>query len=129
MIGSSGSCPNSPGSKKTWPTHRHLSSQAILIEYAHRVIRIPAHKASPKVFSPEYLHICQHPSRQEEYGSILRDVQEAILVLVLLVDAAHQGSGGWQHLIDEDEDGLLWAQLNALADDIDELTDGQVSGH
>lgn len=57
---------------------------------------------------------------------VLRNVQEAILVLVLLVDAAHQGSGGWQHLIDEDEDGLLWAQLDALADDIDELTDGQV---
>lgn len=30
-----------------------------------------------------------------------------ILVLVLFVDAAHQRGGGWQDLVDEDEDGLL----------------------
>ena len=56
----------------------------------------------------------------------IRDIQETVLVLVFLVDAAHERSGGWQHLIDEDEDRLLGAQLNALADDIDELTDSQV---
>lgn len=56
----------------------------------------------------------------------IRDVQETILVLVLLVDAAHERSSRWQHLIHEDEDGLLWAQLDALADDIDELADGEI---
>jgi hypothetical protein len=48
---------------------------------------------------------------------------------VLLVDAAHQCSGGWQHLINENEDGLLWAQLDAFANDIDKLTDGQICWH
>lgn len=48
---------------------------------------------------------------------------------MFLVDAAHERSGRRQYLIDEDEDGLLWAQLDALANDIDELTDGQVCWH
>lgn len=47
---------------------------------------------------------------------------------MLLVDAAHQRSGRRQHLIDEDKDGLLGAELDALADHIDELSDGQVCG-
>lgn len=52
----------------------------------------------------------------------VRDVQEPILVLVLLVDAAHERSSGWQDLIDEDEDCLLGRELDALADDIDKLS-------
>jgi hypothetical protein len=56
----------------------------------------------------------------------VRDVEEAILVLVLLVYRAHESSCGWQDLIDEDEDGLLGRQLNALANNVDELADGEV---
>lgn len=48
---------------------------------------------------------------------------------MLFVDGAHQRRGRWQDLINEDKDGLLWRKLNALADDIDELTDSQVGGH
>ena len=47
---------------------------------------------------------------------------------MLLVDAAHKRSSGWQHFVDEDKDGLLWAELDALADDIDELADSKVCG-
>jgi len=56
----------------------------------------------------------------------VRDVQEAILILVLLIDAAHESCSGWQDLIDEDEDCLLWGELYALADYVDELTDCEV---
>jgi len=59
----------------------------------------------------------------------LRDVQEPVLILVLFVDRAHECSGGWQDLIDEDEDGLLWRKLDALADDVDELAYGEVGRH
>lgn len=45
---------------------------------------------------------------------------------MLLVDAAHEGSSWRQDLIDEDEDGLLRGELDALADDVDELADGEV---
>ena len=45
---------------------------------------------------------------------------------MLLVDARHQGSGWGQNLVDEDEDGLLGGELDALADDVDELADGEV---
>jgi hypothetical protein len=45
---------------------------------------------------------------------------------VLLVDAAHERSSGRQDLIDEDEDGLLWRELDPLPDDVYELTDSQV---
>ena len=47
---------------------------------------------------------------------------------MLLVDAAHQRGGRRQHLIDEDEDGLFRAELDAFTDDVDELSDRQVGG-
>lgn len=49
-----------------------------------------------------------------------------ILVLVLLVDAAHERSSGWQDLIDEDKDGLLGRELDSLADNVDELAYGEI---
>ena len=45
---------------------------------------------------------------------------------MLFVDAAHESCGRREDLIDEDEDGLLGRQLDALADDVDELADSQV---
>ena len=59
----------------------------------------------------------------------VRDVQEAVLILVLLVDAAHECCCWRQHLVDEDEYGLLWRQLDSFADDIDELAYCEVGGH
>jgi len=47
---------------------------------------------------------------------------------VLLVDARHERGGRGQDLVDEDEDGLLGRELDALADDVDELAYGQVRG-
>lgn len=52
-----------------------------------------------------------------------------ILVFVLLVNAAHQGGGRWQDLVDEDEDGLLGRELDTLSDDVYELADGEVGGN
>ena len=49
-----------------------------------------------------------------------------IAYLVLLVDAAHERGGGRQDLVDEDEDGLFRRELDALADDVDELPNRQV---
>src|ERR1700744_5419927 len=54
--------------------------------------------------------------------------EESMTNLVLLVYGAHQRGGRRQHLVDKDEDGLLGRQLDALADDVDELADGQVGG-
>jgi hypothetical protein len=45
---------------------------------------------------------------------------------VLLVDAAHQRGCWRKDLIDKDEDGLLWGQLDPLADDVDELAYRQI---
>ena len=59
-------------------------------------------------------------------GGNIRNVQETVLILVLLIYRAHQSSCGWQDLIDEDEDGLLGRKLDALADNVDELTDGEI---
>jgi len=54
------------------------------------------------------------------------DVKEAVLILVLLIDTTHKRSSRWQDFIDEDEYGLLWRELDALADDIDELANCEV---
>lgn len=48
---------------------------------------------------------------------------------MLLVDAAHQRSCWRQNLVDEDKDGLLGGQLDALSDDVDELADGEICGY
>lgn len=56
----------------------------------------------------------------------VRDVQEAILVLVLFVDGRHECCCGRENLIDKDEDGLLGCKLDTLADDVDELTNSQI---
>lgn len=45
---------------------------------------------------------------------------------MLLIDAAHERGRGRQHLINEDEDGLLRTELDALADHVDELADCQI---
>lgn len=57
------------------------------------------------------------------------DVQEAVLVLVLLVDGRHQGGGWGQDLVHKDEDGLLGRQLDAFADHVHELADSQICGN
>lgn len=49
-----------------------------------------------------------------------------VLILVLLVDAAHQRGCRRKDLVDEDEDGLLRRQLDPLANDVDELADGKI---
>lgn len=48
---------------------------------------------------------------------------------MFFVDAAHQSRSGRQNLIDEDENGLLRGELDTLADDVDELADGEICGH
>ena len=63
---------------------------------------------------------------QEKEMCDVRNIQEPILILVLLIDTAHQCSRWWQNFINEDEDGLLWRKLDALADDVDELPDCEV---
>lgn len=45
---------------------------------------------------------------------------------MLVVDAAHKRRRGWKHLIDKDEDSLLRRQLDAFANNIYELADGEI---
>lgn len=47
---------------------------------------------------------------------------------MLLINAAHQRRGRRQDLINENEDGLLWGELYALANHVDELAYGEVGG-
>lgn len=48
---------------------------------------------------------------------------------MLLVNATHESSGRREDLIDEDEDGLLRGQLNALSDYVDKLAYGKIGGY
>jgi hypothetical protein len=47
---------------------------------------------------------------------------------VFLVYRAHESSGRWQNLVDEDEDGFLGREFDALSNHIDELANGEVCG-
>jgi len=57
------------------------------------------------------------------------NVKETILILMLLINRTHQRSSRRKYLIDEDENGFLRRQLDALADHVHELTNGQISGY
>lgn len=47
---------------------------------------------------------------------------------MLLIDAAHEGGGRGKDLVNKNKDRFLGGKLDALADDIDELADGEVGG-
>lgn len=66
------------------------------------------------------------PGDMSDIGQDVRDVEESVLVLVLLVNAAHKSGSRWQNLVDEDEDGLLGRKLDTLADNVDKLADSKV---
>ena len=48
--------------------------------------------------------------------------------LVFLVDGTHKCCRWGQNLVDEDENGLFRGQLDALSDDVDELSNRQILG-
>ena len=70
-----------------------------------------------------------HADSDPERADNVRDVEEAVLILVLLVYRAHKSGCGRQDLVDEDEDGLVRGQLDALPDDVAKLADSEVRGH
>lgn len=89
---------------------------------------------SPNVFSPEYLtamsvwfHFINNQKKRKREN--IRDVQEAIFVLVFFVDTAHECSSWREDLVNEDEDSLLGGELYALADHIDKLSHSEVGRH
>jgi hypothetical protein len=47
---------------------------------------------------------------------------------VLIINTAHESSCGGEHGIDEDENSLLWRELDALANHINELSNSQICG-
>ena len=48
---------------------------------------------------------------------------------MFLVYRAHETRRWRKHLIDKDENGLLRRQVDAFADDIDKLADGEICGN
>lgn len=48
---------------------------------------------------------------------------------MLLIDAAHESGSRRKDFVDEDEDGLLRREFDTFADDVYELSDGEVCGN
>lgn len=46
--------------------------------------------------------------------------------LVLFIYGAHKSGCGRKNLVDKDEYSFLWCQLDALPDDVDELSHSQI---
>lgn len=65
---------------------------------------------------------------QAREGDSIRDVQKAIVILVLFIDAAHESGGGREDLIHEDEDRLLRGELYALTNHVDKLAHSKIGG-
>lgn len=95
------------------------------------------------MFSPEYLArmvLAELPinkdkitvpkkkrKKKERTESDIRDVEEAVVILVFFVDATHQGSSGREDLIHKNEDGLLRGELDTLANNVDKLAHREIS--
>ena len=45
---------------------------------------------------------------------------------MLLIDGTHEGSGWGQDLVDEDEDGLFWRELDTFPNHVDELSHSEI---
>jgi hypothetical protein len=45
---------------------------------------------------------------------------------VLFIDGGHEGCGGWQDLINKDENGLLGSEFDTFPDNINKLPDGKI---
>uniref|UniRef100_A0A7S0DNS9 Uncharacterized protein n=1 Tax=Amorphochlora amoebiformis TaxID=1561963 RepID=A0A7S0DNS9_9EUKA len=58
--------------------------------------------------------------------SAVGDIEEAIVILMLLIDLGHHSTSGREGIVYKDEDGFLRRQLNALSDHINELADGEI---
>lgn len=56
----------------------------------------------------------------------VRDVEEVVFFVVLLVESTHRSTGGGDHIVDKEEQGVFWPQVDPLADEKVELPDGQV---
>lgn len=54
------------------------------------------------------------------------DIQEEILVMVLLVQSAHCGTCRGNHIVDKEEERILWSKVDTLADEEVELSDGEI---
>lgn len=71
-----------------------------------------------------------HPPRStKRVLARVRQIQEPIGVLVLLVQLRHQHGRRREDVVDEDEDGLLGGEFDALTNDKHKLPDGQFSRH
>jgi hypothetical protein len=58
--------------------------------------------------------------------SVFVVIERGVDALVLLIDCAHQRRCWGQHLVYEDEDCLLWCQLDALSDNVHKLPDSEI---
>ena len=57
------------------------------------------------------------------------DVEEEVFFVVLLVEGAHGGGGRWDHVVDEEEEGVLRPKADPLPDEEVELAHRQVGRH
>lgn len=57
------------------------------------------------------------------------DVEEKVFVVVFLVQRSHGGRRGWDHVVDEEEEGIFGSQMDALPDEEVELAHGEVRRH
>lgn len=57
------------------------------------------------------------------------NVQEIVLLVMFLVQGAHGSRCWWNDVVHKEEEGILGTQVDALANEEVELTDGQVGRH
>ena len=96
---------------------------------SHAVGRLDLELGTKGVLARVSIHPGQLRNFEDHPWESLRDVEEAIFVLMFLIDGTHESSSWWQDLIDEDEDGLLGRKLDAFADHIDELAHCEIGRH
>ena len=49
--------------------------------------------------------------------------------MVFLVQGSHGSRGWWNHIVNEEKEGILWSQMDPLSDQEVELSNSQVRGN
>lgn len=76
--------------------------------YPDNALVIDQNKADGPLVAKRHLLLVLELFKAERVLARVSYVKESILILVLLVDRAHQSGGWWEDFINKDENSLLW---------------------
>lgn len=90
------------------PDNQLLPETTSSLFYPNNALVVDQNKADGPLVAKRHLLLVLEFFKSERVLTRVSYVKESILILVLLVDRAHQSSSWWENFINKDENSLLW---------------------